>query len=111
MGKGKIHGKMYDELETLIRATEEYAGKEGLAAYYEGLASNSRVKDRDKRYRWDLFWAIRPATVRWAWSEKAYKTGCLDIHIDTALKKIVSTSELFPVKVKALNFVDEKEAQ
>lgn len=44
------------------------------------------VKDLDKRYRWDLFWAI-PFKVR----EAVFGSddGVKDSHVDTALRQIV----------------------
>ena len=45
-----------------------------------------RVKDLDKRYRWDLFWSATTETPGFV--ESLYEFGD-DRHIDTALRAIV----------------------
>jgi len=45
------------------------------------------VKDLDRRYRWDLLNAALPAS--WICPELYDAAGCLDSHIDTALRAIV----------------------
>ena len=42
-----------------------------------------RVKDLNKRYRWDLAYAARLNLIA------LYDVGCNDTHIDTALRSIV----------------------
>lgn len=49
----------------------------------------ARVKDIDKRFRWDLFWHGIPVKIRSAWMEARYAEGCNDGHIDTVLRKLV----------------------
>lgn len=54
------------------------------AAYREGRFPRAdRVKDLDKRYRWDLFWDTRGALG------VVGERDLLDSHIDTALRRIV----------------------
>jgi hypothetical protein len=44
-----------------------------------------RVKDLNKRYRWDLL----HAAGGWRLTTALYKAGASDAHIDTALRRIV----------------------
>lgn len=45
-----------------------------------------RVKDLDKRYRWDLFYAAD----LWDLTSALYGDGVNDTHLDTALRSIVA---------------------
>lgn len=45
------------------------------------------VSDLDKRYRWDLFWMVRPHLA-------VSLHGLKDNHIDTVLRKIVAPLEV-----------------
>lgn len=52
------------------------------AAYREGRFPRAETcKDRDRRYRWDLYWA--------SGARFTDDGGLLDAHIDTALRSIV----------------------
>lgn len=65
------------------------------SAYRTGNFPNAhRVTDLDKRYRWDLFWAVHGTT--WI-AGLTYDVN--DAHIDTALARIVPS--LFGSKVSS----------
>ena len=64
-------------------------GAERLAAHYRALADDDRVNDRDKRYRWDVLWAI-PKDVRYPILDRVYRYAN-DAHIDTVLRRAVPT--------------------
>ena len=53
------------------------------------IATDTRVKDADKRLRWDL--SYRAGLSRWI-CDNLY-TYCDDTHIDTALRAIVGEME------------------
>jgi hypothetical protein len=54
--------------------------------YLDGdFPRSDRTKDLDKRYRWDLFWAVRDGSLY----DDAASEGLIDAHIDTMLRSIV----------------------
>lgn len=58
-------------------------------AYREGRFPRAdRVRDLDKRYRWDLYHAGRVSEVLDMWGGGDGE-GLTDAHIDTALRRIV----------------------
>jgi hypothetical protein len=59
-----------------------------VAAHRERLKTDSRVKDLEKRLRWDLLYASRCELAAHYISDTLYPY-CNDEHIDTALKAIV----------------------
>lgn len=77
----------YKELSDLIGDVRDKVGVQRLAIYRRSLAFDARVKDQDKRYRWDLVWAI-PTIKRNAWFDQVYQY-LDDTHIDTALRRII----------------------
>jgi len=56
-----------------------------LAGHREYLKTDSRVKDLEKRLRWDALWASK--ITQWL-SDTVYKYAN-DDHVDTALKQIM----------------------
>jgi hypothetical protein len=50
------------------------------------------VRDIDRRYRWDLYWAAARLTGGMPGSEEGYD----DAHVDTALRSIVAPLEERP---------------
>lgn len=55
-------------------------------AYREGrFVRSDKVKDLDRRYRWDLLWA----TCAGPFVSDLYAEGLNDSHIDSALKAVV----------------------
>lgn len=61
------------------------ANRDKVLAHREGLKTDERVKDLDKRFRWDLSRAAVGA--RWICDEVYSYAN--DDHIDTALRRIV----------------------
>jgi len=61
-----------------------------IAAYRQQLIEEGCSRDVEKRLRWDMMWAAVSST--WV-CDNIYKLGMHDTHIDTALKKIVSSME------------------
>lgn len=84
----KIKPAHLQHMRDAIAATMAKHGPEKLAAYRAQLASDPRVKDIDKRYRWDLFQAAGlgrySCDVLYAYLD--------DAHIDTAIRSIVKGS-------------------
>jgi len=82
----KMAKEDYVELKTILSKRVNLLGKEKIKAYKEGLKTDSRVKDLERRFRWDLFWSI-PQKEREVIHSK-FK-NLTDDNIDVALKKIV----------------------
>lgn len=68
-----------------IKAAIANLDPEKVAAHKEALKGDSRVRDLDKRFRWDCLHATVPS--RWV-CDNLYPY-MNDDHIDTALRKIV----------------------
>jgi hypothetical protein len=80
----KITDAHFRELEGLIRTLD---AEEVRQSYREGNFPRSEmVKDLDKRYRWDLFWAATRSEFKLRDALNAYLN---DSHIDTALRAMV----------------------
>lgn len=77
--------ELYDVLETRIQALSW-----DIAAYRQRLVREGKSRDVEKRLRWDMMWAAVPSS--WV-CDNVYNLGMHDVHIDTALKKIVSRLE------------------
>lgn len=73
----KISPQDYQELKSLLAPLFPK-----LAAHREILKQDKRVKDLEKRLRWDWFWAAKCGN----WANKVYKYAN-DEHIDTALRR------------------------
>ncbi len=79
----KMSQEMFKELQDAISEVETDAIRD---AYEQGqFARADRVKDLNERYRWDLFWAVRPTLT-----VNPYEEGLGSQHIDTALRRIVT---------------------
>lgn len=76
--------KMTAEHYKFIKSRINYEKKDVLK-YKQSLKSDPRVKDIDKRLRWDLFYFAMPV----AWDSKELYGYLNDNHIDTALRKIM----------------------
>ena len=76
--------KMTAEHYKFIKSRINYEKKDVLK-YKQSLKSDPRVKDIDKRLRWDLFNMAIPVT----WVCDNLYSYLDDNHIDTALKKIM----------------------
>lgn len=76
------------QVETLRAAISPLDTDQARTAYRHGdFPRAAAVKDLDKRYRWDLFWAVGGTRV---WADGDIPDGLLDFHIDTALRSIVA---------------------
>ena len=78
------------DIDTLREALAPLGTDERRQQYRDGdFVLAESVKDLDKRYRWDLFWAATGPTFesqeRWNLTD-----GLNDSHIDTALRRIVA---------------------
>lgn len=75
-----------EHLANLTEAIAPLDTPERRTAYRSGnFAKADRVKDLDKRYRWDLFWAAWDA----AGQSPEFLAQYNDAHLDTALRHIV----------------------
>lgn len=77
-----------DHYQRLCDAVQQVADANDLDAYRSQLADDPRVKDIDKRLRWDILYAI-PADIRHDLMDDLY-SYCNDAHIDTALRRAMS---------------------
>ena len=78
-----------DQVEAIRERTAPLDTAETRQAYREGRFPRAdRVRDLDRRYRWDLYYAGRVSDVldRWVGGDD---DGLTDAHIDTALRRIV----------------------
>ena len=85
-----------DVREQIAKAIEPLDTQERRQRYLDGNFDRAyAVSDLDKRYRWDLFWTVRPHLA-------VSLHGLKDTHIDTVLRKIVAPLERKPLdQVKA----------
>lgn len=91
--------------------TEQYAALMRLLAVHSNekiiehseslLTSASPPKDLPMRVRRDALWFSRPAESRAAWFDAAYKSGCNDEHIDTALRQAMTDRGLPQFAIKS----------
>lgn len=81
----KIEPTDLESLAAMVKPSDTPAIR---AQYIAGdFPRADRVKDLNKRFRWDLLWMGDGATRR-AWFDRVYKYAN-DDHIDTALRSIV----------------------
>lgn len=79
----KIKAEHFDKIKGMIAPLDTEEMRQN---YRDGnFPRSDKVKDLNKRYRWDLFWAAGCTTVL----NDMYGDGLKDAHIDTALRKIV----------------------
>lgn len=86
----KITKEHYAYIKESIEAVSKRTSKKDLEIYKLSLTIDSWVKDTNKRFRWDLFYAAK--LIPFA-CDTLY-SYCNDEHIDTALRKIVKELEL-----------------
>lgn len=80
-----------DALATMRAAIAPLDTPQLRSVYLAGDIPNAdKVKDIDKRYRWDL---CHGASIPWGFFTALYDEGCNDNHIDTALRSIVPPLE------------------
>ena len=82
----KISDKNYNVLLESAQSLHE-RWPASLPLHKQKLASDPKVKDVEKRFRWDLLYALAPPSwvVKYLYDED----GLHDTHIDTALRNIV----------------------
>ena len=75
------------EFEGMVRAAIVGIDTEQVREEYRQgrFARADKVKDLDRRYRWDLFWAAGGTRLL----AQADQEGLYDSHIDTVLRKVV----------------------
>jgi len=80
----KMSKEMFEDMKYRIDHLIATLGLSKIHAHYEFLKTDERVKDIDKRFRWDLLNAInRYDGLRIL---DMYDDGLNDTHIDSALK-------------------------
>ena len=77
----KMKETHYEQLKNEILCL----GTNRIATHRLALQRDSRVKDLEKRFRWDLLWA----TGQSKWITDVLYSYLNDTHIDTALRSIV----------------------
>lgn len=81
----KITGQNLDTMRDAIAPLDTADTR---AAYLRGEFHNAdRVKDLDRRYRWDLLWSS--GLSGWLVATVYDDLGANDTHVDTALRSIV----------------------
>lgn len=80
----KIKKEHYSHIKTEIEKVISIKGAEAVTAHKESLKTDSRVKNLDMRFRWDLFNA---ACLTRFTCDNVYSYAN-DDHIDTALRNI-----------------------
>lgn len=81
----KIKPEHYNYILNAIKPLAKH-----IQGHREALKQDKRVKDLEKRLRWDLFWAAKLST----WTSDNLYCYLNDNHIDTALKNIVAEIEV-----------------
>ena len=82
----KIKAEHYEHMKQAISKVD----KEIAASHKASLKDDPRVKDIDKRFRWDLLYAAKLSI----WMCDNLYSYMNDDHVDTALKNIVKELEL-----------------
>ena len=94
--RGKMSDEDYKVLESFLDRVVRKLGKKKLAEYKEKLAEDPRVRDLEKRFRWDLLWAskIKIGDGRGVKGDVDLYAYMNDAQIDTALKHYVQSKGL-----------------
>jgi uncharacterized protein (DUF1778 family) len=92
----KIKPEDYKKLKDALDETIRKIGKDKLMKHKESLKDDSRVKDLEKRFRWDLLYAskIKIGDGKGAPGDIDLYAYMNDDQIDTALKKYVKEAGL-----------------
>ncbi len=86
----KIKPEHYNHMERMIHLTVTNIGHDKLQAHKDSLKDDERVKDINKRFRWDICHA---AQLNQFMCEELYEY-LNDDHIDTALRQVIKNLEL-----------------
>lgn len=90
----KIKEEHYQQLKAAFEKLVSQKGVEILTQHKTGLKTDPRVKNLDKRFRWDCFWLTkRLGNFKGEFLDELYKYVD-DTHIDTALKRVVKELKL-----------------
>jgi len=92
------------DYSTILKLINEFVAKHGIETvlqYKEDLKLDERINDLNTRFTWDIFWAL-PKNQRNLWLESIKQYGCVDTHIDTAIKKALS--EVINKEVNCLEY-------
>lgn len=82
----KIKTEHYKEMLNVLSKVD----KDAVRKHKEALKQDARVKDIEKRFRWDLLYAAKLSP----WICDNLYSYLDDSHIDTALKSIIKELEL-----------------
>lgn len=82
----KIKTEHYKEMLNVLSKVD----KDAVRKHKESLKQDARVKDIEKRFRWDLLYAAKLSP----WICDNLYSYLDDSHIDTALKSIIKELEL-----------------
>ena len=83
----KIKKEHYEHIKQEIQNLVSAKGKETIAEYKKDLLNDTRIKDINVRFRWDLLHAANLDS--YVCNTLYINEGLHDTHIDTALKHIV----------------------
>ena len=82
-----------DQLEHMRATIVAALNGKTLESYRDYLRLDPRVKDLEKRLRWELLYAARLGP--WI-CNVLYREGCDESHIDTALRVVIAGIEAAP---------------
>lgn len=86
----KASKQLQDKMRRLIEPFDTFENRE---CYRQGdFARADRVKDLNKRYRWDLFWAANASNGHTFYQDLDVEQ-LNDAHVDTVLRSIVTPLE------------------
>lgn len=85
----KVTKSDYSDLREALKRVMIPYGITAVLKYKEELKSDTRVKDLEVRFVWDMFWSIG-VNVRTLILERMRSYQCNDNHIETALKKAIT---------------------
>ena len=81
----KIKKEFYEKIKAEI--ANNFTNINFIKEYKDELSKNPKIKDVNKRLRWDLFYSIKPE-IRIPLVDEIYQS-CNDNHLDTALRHIM----------------------
>lgn len=80
-----------EEIEKMKKAFQSVLAKEEVLHHREVLRKDERVKDLEKRLRWDCFWVVKRNSLEITeMLQKLDKDRDFnDTHLDTGLKRVI----------------------
>ena len=82
----KLH-EQFPAISNALDGVRSRLGDTACLAHRDALRSSDAPVDPDRRFRWDLWWAV-PADVRYPIMDDVYNVGN-DTHLDTVLRRWV----------------------